>query len=76
MYFGEPGKQIRKVRETPIKFMPQEYKIFKKPYDLLPHSDREIFVAQALWDITQLNTEEFDSLMHQDSKDFLKIEYM
>ncbi|CUU59669.1 ATP-grasp domain-containing protein [Parafrankia irregularis] len=54
VFFGEPGRHVARLSRRPGRIEVLEDKVFVHEGDTLPHVDREIFVGQALWDITAL----------------------
>ncbi|MEX5637698.1 ATP-grasp domain-containing protein [Parafrankia sp. FMc2] len=54
VFFGEPGRHVTRLSRRPGRIEVLEDKVFVHEGDTLPHVDREIFVGQALWDVTAL----------------------
>ncbi|WP_248815709.1 acetyl-CoA carboxylase biotin carboxylase subunit family protein [Frankia sp. AgPm24] len=54
VFFGDPGQRIARITRRPARVEVLEEKVFVHDGDTLPDVDREIFVGQALWDVTAL----------------------
>ncbi|CAO5154602.1 ATP-grasp domain-containing protein [Frankia sp. AiPs1] len=54
VFFGEPGRQIARLSRRPGRIEVVEDKVLVHEGGTLPSVDREIFVGQALWDVTAL----------------------
>ncbi|MFI0976597.1 acetyl-CoA carboxylase biotin carboxylase subunit family protein [Streptomyces sp. NPDC021093] len=74
VFFGEPGRQIARLDRRPGRIEALEEKIFVKEGEHLPLVDREIFIGQALWDITSLNPDVLEDFFHE-TESHLKVEY-
>jgi hypothetical protein len=49
VYYGEPGRTVARIRPATTERPPSLVKIFIPDGTQLPHSSREVFLAQALW---------------------------
>ncbi|MCM3884205.1 acetyl-CoA carboxylase biotin carboxylase subunit family protein [Frankia sp. R82] len=54
VFFGEPGRRVAGLTRRPGRIGVVEDRVFVHEDDTLPDVDREIFVGQALWDVTDL----------------------
>ncbi len=57
VFFGEPGRHVTQLTRWPARIDVLEDKVFAQVGETLPTVDREIFVGQALWDVTGLGPE-------------------
>lgn len=74
VFFGRPGKTISHFRYAQDRWRPVLEKTFFQAGDTLPEVDREIFVGQALWDITEMNPDSAGQFI-EDSFSYLTIGY-
>lgn len=75
VYFGEAGKQVTSINFNSNNLPPSETKLSVGAGSQLPHSEREIFLGQALWhDVSHLCIEDLETLMKQ-SAESLDLEY-
>jgi hypothetical protein len=74
VFFGEPGRKIDRVRTNSADAVLLSDKLFVREGETLPQVDREIFIGQALWDVTSLPRESLSHLVQQSVSHFV-VEY-
>jgi biotin carboxylase len=74
VFFGEPGRQVARWERRPGRIETLEDKVFVREGENLPLVDREIFVGQALWDITSLSPDVLDDFFRE-TESHLTVEY-
>jgi hypothetical protein len=73
VFFGEPGMTIERLVRADIGHPVVIDKLFVKEGERLPFADREIFIGQALWDITALDVD-LDTFIDS-TKNYFSVEY-
>ncbi|MFJ8627130.1 acetyl-CoA carboxylase biotin carboxylase subunit family protein [Kitasatospora sp. NPDC093550] len=74
VFYGEPGRRVARVARGAVPVDLVEDKLFVREGERLPEVDREIFVGQALWDVTSLSPDALDAFLRE-SESHLRIEY-
>lgn len=75
VYFGTPGLKLSKLEKADGVLSPALIRFAAQPGDVLPHSSREIFLAQALWVGRSGELKNQLDLLIKESKDSIRIEY-
>ncbi len=75
VYFGTPGKQINKIATTQSAPQPHSFRQLVKEGELLPHSNREIFLGQALWLLGATAGQDTITELNEKSKTFFEVGY-
>lgn len=63
VYFAEPGKTIRQIKISTDEPKPACQKIFLEAGEITPTASRELFLAQALWEIPSEKNDEITHLI-------------
>lgn len=74
VFFGEPGRTIARLDRCGTGHPIVLDKLFVKAGERLPAAEREIFIGQALWDITSIPDEGLNAFINT-SKAYLSVEY-
>ncbi|KAB8032109.1 ATP-grasp domain-containing protein [Fluviispira multicolorata] len=74
VYFGEPDKKILSVSRNEVEIEPNECQILIKLPILTPKSQREIFIAQSIWHMKEIDNEKAHKIMLESNK-LLEIKY-
>lgn len=74
VFYGESGRQIARLVRRPGRIEVLEDKLLASEGEVLPDVDREIFVGQALWDITAMSPDVFDSFLLE-TELYLAVDY-
>ncbi|WP_206951827.1 ATP-grasp domain-containing protein [Trinickia acidisoli] len=74
VFFGEPGRIVARLDRRDTGHPSVIDKLFVKEGERLPQADREIFIGQALWDVTSIPSSEFDAFVDT-SKAHFAVEY-
>lgn len=75
VYFGDAGKKVESIGFNSNHFPPSETRLSVAKGSQLPHTEREIFLGQALWhDVSHLTNRELKTLVEQSTEN-LDLEY-
>lgn len=74
VFFGEPGRTVARLDRGDTGLPIVVDRLFVKEGECLPSIDREIFIGQALWDITSLPTDELAAFVDT-TKAHFSVEY-
>jgi hypothetical protein len=74
VFYGESGRRIDRVRRRSGSLGVLEDKLLVSEGELLPDVDREIFVGQALWDVTVLPADALADFFAE-TESYLSVEY-
>jgi len=74
VFFGQSGRQIRRVQRRVGGMKVLEDKLLVGEGEVLPDVDREIFVGQALWDITAMDHDVLPEFFLE-TESYLSVEY-
>jgi hypothetical protein len=74
VFFGQGGRTVRRLTRNDVGVLAVKEKFFVKEGEVMPDVEREIFVGQALWDISTLPYTAQQQLIAT-SESYLSIEY-